>query len=308
MNLLLLTFGARPENHHQAVFSVLSFFRDPVVSSVMVMTDQPEMYRWLSTQAARRVDGRELPPLEIIPVDPATLAEWQGRQQFFWRIKIKAIEQAIGRYPGQHLVYVDSDTFMANNLAAVSRLLDQGSALMHCQEYRLGECRDQTVVQMNRLLSGRQFADVPVTPQSWMWNAGVVGLPACRAAELLQLTLQVCDGMCATEAPRRLIEQFAFSVALDHAAALHPCESTIGHYWGNKPEWNQFILRFLAENRLRDDGLGDIFARLARMDWSRMPLETRPHGPVERIKRGLDRLLPPNEGRYFAAEGAGMHG
>ncbi|MDO4905607.1 MAG: hypothetical protein Q4A16_08690 [Lautropia sp.] len=303
MNLLLLAFGARSENHYQAAFAILSFFKDPAISRVMVMTDQPDLYRWLERKSGQAVNGRELPSLEIIDIERSTLDEWQGEHHFFWRIKIKAIQHAIEKHPGEHLMYIDSDTFLASGLSAIVQLLDEGAALMHCAEYRLNESKDHTVERMDRILSGKEFAGVPVKSQSWMWNAGVIGLPASRATELVELTLKVCDEMCATECPRRLIEQFAFSVALNHDVPLYPCEGTIGHYWGNKHEWNDFILRFLADSRLRDKGVEDAFARLDKVDWTRLPLEKRPHRQAERIKKGVDLLMPADQGRHFVPAG-----
>ncbi len=299
MNLLLLTFGGRPENHYQAAFAILSFFKDPAITRVIVMTDQPDRYRWLEGNAGKTVAGHDLPEIVIQSVDKATLEEWQGSRHFFWRIKIRAIQQAIASYPGEHLIYVDSDTFLAGSLTEVGRLMDEGVALMHCPEYRLNESKDHTVVRMNSILAGKSFAGVPVSSESQMWNAGVVALPASRGAQLVELTLQVCDEMCDTQCPRRLIEQFAFSVALNHDTPLYPCEGVIGHYWGNKAEWNDFILRFLADSRLRDQGVTDAFAHLDEVDWTHLPLEKRPHTQAERLKKGVDWLLPADKGRHF---------
>lgn len=298
MNLLLMTFGPKVKNHYQAVFAILSFMRDPLVSRIIIMTDQPELYRWVASRAGQ-VAGHDLPEVEIVHVAQEQLTEWQGAPKFFWRVKIRAIQEVFARYPQQHLMYIDSDTFLARSLADVVKLLDEGAALMHCQEYRLGDSRQEDVVSMNRTLIGNTYAGVPVTAESYMWNAGVIALPSSRAAQLIQRTLDMCDEMCATPSARRLLEQFSFSLVLNHDQPLFPCEGTVGHYWGNKAEWNRFIEQFLAGSRIRNESLTDTLQRMQDIDWTHLPLERRPHWPAEKIKKGLDLILRPDKSRHF---------
>lgn len=282
MNLLLLTFGDRAENHHQAAFCILSFLKDPRIGRVLVMTDRPGFYRWLqagvatwqegekraadegrerstastqgttstrgttstqgvaSTQGsastqevahaqevvhAQAVDqpaGVASPVIEVLPISADTLKDWQGTQQFFWRIKIKAIEHALQRHPDQHLVYVDSDTFLATDLSVLNAGLDAGQAFMHCRENALADRNSRTLTQMRRTLVGQTLAGVTFDGRTEMWNAGVIALPASRGRALVDHALQLCDAMCASTCPRRLIEQLAFSVALKGSHGPQP--------------------------------------------------------------------------------------
>lgn len=311
MNLLLLTFGDRVENHHQAVFCALSFLKDPRIGRVLVMTDRPHFYRWL--QAGSAV------PVEIIVLSPETLADWQGPYQFFWRIKIRAVEEAMKRHPDPHLLYVDSDTMLATDLAALDARLSSGTAFMHCLENRLADRNSRTLTRMRETLMGQTLAGVTITGESTMWNAGVIAVPGGQAghrqddpsrvkqpadakymsgASRIALALQLCDAMCATACPRRLVEQFAFSLALQQGS-LAPCGSTVVHYWGNKPGWNAFINSFLAACRLRDDTVAEAITQAATLDWKHLPIENCPRTSAERIKRGVDRLLPRRRVRYF---------
>ncbi|MDO4905602.1 MAG: hypothetical protein Q4A16_08665 [Lautropia sp.] len=287
MNLLLLTFGDKLENHYQASFAILSFLKDPLLQRVIVITDRPEFYRLFGD----RVD--------LVDVDRQTLKDWQAPHQFFWRIKIKAVELAVSRYPGQHLMYVDSDTFLATGLAAMQSSLDTGVGFMHLFENELGQGGSRTLERMFRSLGGRSFAGVHIDAQSRMWNAGVVALPAPRADDIVRLSLQLCDEMCGTDCPRRLIEQFAFSVALDRLIDLQSCQDVIGHYWGNKSEWDLFILRFLASNLLCGADLDSCIEQIRHVDWNGLPLEKRPRSSIERIKRWLDGTFKVKRSRYF---------
>ena len=362
MNLLLLTFGDRAENHHQAAFCILSFLKDPRIGRVLVMTDRPGFYRWLqagvatwqegekraadegrerstastqgttstrgttstqgvaSTQGsastqevahaqevvhAQAVDqpaGVASPVIEVLPISADTLKDWQGTQQFFWRIKIKAIEHALQRHPDQHLVYVDSDTFLATDLSALKAGLDAGQAFMHCRENALADRNSRTLTRMRRMLTGQTLAGVSFDGQTEMWNAGVIALPASRGRTLVDHALQLCDAMCATGCPRRLVEQLAFSAALKGAPSLQPCDRWIVHYWGNKPGWNAFIGHFLAESRLRNETVAQAVARAADADWQHLPTEYRHRSTAERLKRLVDRLWPRYRVRYFTPD------
>ncbi|MBF1236599.1 MAG: hypothetical protein HXM43_12470, partial [Lautropia mirabilis] len=158
MNLLLLTFGDNTDNHQQAVFAALSFMRDPHIRRVLVVTDRPDFYRWLcgtERNALLTEEGGEdasgergmAAAVEILPITAETLSAWQGPQQFFWRIKIQAVAMAVRQYPDQHLLYVDSDTFLAGSLAGMVRQLDAGAACMHCFENRLGDRNSRTLTR-----------------------------------------------------------------------------------------------------------------------------------------------------------------
>ena len=230
MNLLLLTFGDRAENHHQAAFCILSFLKDPCIGRVLVMTDRPAFYTWLQAGAAvaqgegsMAGEGRERSAaIEVLPISADTLQDWQGPQQFFWRIKIKAVEHALQRHPDQHLVYVDSDTFLATDLSALQAGLDAGQVFMHCRENALADRNSRTLTRMRRALVGQTLAGVPFDGQTEMWNAGVVALPAAQSRALVDHALRLCDALCATACPRRLVEQLAFSVALKGSQGPQP--------------------------------------------------------------------------------------
>ena len=308
MNLLLLTFGDNTYNHQQAVFAALSFMRDPHIRRVLVVTDRPDFYRWLSGTARNApfiddgdgdTSGKQgMAPVEILPITAETLTAWQGPQQFFWRIKIQAVAMAVRQYPDQHLLYVDSDTFLAGSLADMVRQLDAGAAYMHCFEDCLGDRNSRTLTRTRRALSGRTLEGITLSGRHEMWNAGVISLPASTAAERVAQALQLCDAMCATDCPRRLIEQFAFSLVLQQGT-LHPCQDVIGHYWGNKAAWNRLIAGFLAEARLKDETVAQAVARGGQVDWRALPLEHRQRRWVLRLKAGIDWVLPPKKLRHF---------
>ncbi|MDH2997828.1 hypothetical protein A1D22_00565 [Pasteurellaceae bacterium LFhippo2] len=287
MNLLLLTFGERLENHYQSTFCILSFLKDPLINKVIVVTDRPEFYQFFNDK------------IEIITINADTLNEWKKPYDFFWKIKIKAVEMVIDKYPEQHLLYVDSDTFLATNLAKIHSELEQGNSLMHICESPLSAIGSKTLRNMYNSLNGKSFAGIAINEKSEMWNAGVIALPSSKAKDIIQLTIQSCDEMCATDCTRRLIEQFAFSISTKHLTPLKSCETTIGHYWGNKEEWNLAISRFLVNNQLKAKTVDEYIEDLKEYDWNAIPLEKKKRNTAEKLKKVVDKLFPIKKIRYF---------
>ncbi|WP_439328202.1 hypothetical protein [Lonepinella sp. BR2357] len=287
MNLTLLTFGERLENHYQACFAILTFLRDPQIEKVIVITDRPDFYRIFGDR------------IEFIEIDQTTLQQWQGKYQFFWRVKIKALQTVQAQYPTQHLLYVDSDTFLASSLTAMQRQLNQGQTFMHLKEGALGDKSRRTWQKMHRTLKGKNVANIKITSDTAMWNAGVIALPAEKAQAILALAIGFCDEICSTNCERRLVEQFSFSVALNQHQPLQPCNTIIGHYWGNKTEWNQMIADFFVNAQLKNLSLQDCLTLLAEKDWRALPLGKKQRNTNTKLKNIIDRLFPDKHIHYF---------
>jgi len=286
VDLLLLSFGTRLENHYQAAFSILSFLARPGIDRVFVLTDAPRFYAQFGAR------------IEILPIDEAQMGQWRGDSGFFWRIKIKAIEKVVG-ISGNDLLYVVSDTVLAGDLTALSSGLASGRTFMHRLESRLSQRASSTEKAMWSVLQGKTFDGIRIDDQTAMWNAGVIGLPAVSAGDDIALTLELCDALCATPCTRRLIEQFSFSLALASGARLTPCDDVIIHYWGNKPDWNLAMREFFAEAALTDADLSERISRLSYFDFRALPILRKESSARRRMVAAADRLFPPKRVEYF---------
>ncbi len=286
MDLLLLSFGTRLENHYQAAFSILSFLARPGIERVFVVTDAPRFYAQFGAR------------IEILPIDEALMSQWRGESGFFWRIKIKAIEKVVG-ISGNDLLYVDSDTFLAGDLTGLSSVLAGGATVMHRLESRLSQRASSTEKAMWAVLRDKTFSGVRIDDQTEMWNAGVIGLPSVSAGEDIARTLELCDALCATPCTRRLIEQFSFSLALSSGARLRPCDDAIIHYWGNKPDWNLAMRDFFAEAALTDADLPERIGRLSYFDFRALPILRKENSARRRMVAAADWLFPPKRVAYF---------
>jgi hypothetical protein len=282
MHLMLLTFGDDPATHHQANFCILTFLREAhALKSVNVVTDSPERYRHLGSRA------------NIHTIDHQVLEDWSGKDRFFWRVKIKAIEMIASVYGEEPVLYVDSDTYVTAGLSDLALQLTSESALMHENYGPLEGLRAKTTQRMWAQVRGRSFGGIVIRDGQRIWNAGVVGVPPKQNATTIRLALDICDDMTTAGVTPRLIEQFALSVALDHVHGVRSAIPWIEHYWGNKPEWNREIAIFFAEADLRDLSFDEKVENVGDFDFQRLPLRKLRRKTNESLSRLLDRLFPP---------------
>ncbi|KAA3439652.1 hypothetical protein [Rufibacter hautae] len=282
MNLLFLTFGPNIKNHYQANFAILSFLRyQKELNTIYVFTDYPEYYTRLQAQ------------VQIITVTKEQLTAWEGPHQFFWRVKIKAIEQLIQESPDQPVMYVDSDVFLYQNPQELCTQLRNGAAFMHQPEGRLSALQSKTEKRMWQQVQGMDFGAFKLNQHHQMWNAGVVALPSQNNLAAVTLALDICDKMCAQQVTPRLIEQFALSVALQETYGLREAKPWLAHYWGNKDEWNEHISQFFLESHLKGFSVEQDVARLQQFQYRSLALIKRNKKTRTRLMQAIDHLFPP---------------
>ncbi|WP_114781393.1 hypothetical protein [Botryobacter ruber] len=287
MNLLYLTFGPYIKNHYQANFSILSFLQHrQEVRSIYVYTDYPAYYQHLGGH------------VQVVTISEAQLQDWKGPYDFFWRVKIKAIEDLILRQPEEAVVYLDSDTFLHKPVQAFNEQLNQGVAFMHEREGALHQLRSKTDKRMWQQVKGMDFGSFKLSEKHSMWNAGVVAVPASKNKQAIALALELCDTMCREQVTPRLIEQFALSVALDETYGLREAKPWIGHYWGNKDEWNNEISRFFLESLLKNFSLEQDIDRMRSYDFRKIALHKHIKNTRRRLINFIDSIFPPKDKQF----------
>ncbi|MCP8900927.1 hypothetical protein [Gilvimarinus xylanilyticus] len=287
LNILLLTFGDNIQNHYQACFCILSLLKENPVPRITLYTDVPEFYRMFSAH------------ISIVEISSQTLKRWQGSAEFFWRIKCMAVLDMTQRYPGEHIVYVDSDTFCAGGLDELQQGLQEGRTFMHLCEGNLSNLNTKTTRSMWQALKYTEHQGVSIRARTQMWNAGLIALPATIASSVADHSVAVCDSLCTTRAPRKLLEQFAFSLALNHAVPLQPADQWVGHYWGNKPEWNNVITQFFLRSKMHSHSVEDDIEALRNFSFAQVPLYRKVPAANARLKRWADYLFSARDGQRF---------
>lgn len=283
MHLLYITFGPNLKNHSQAWFSIYSFLAaraESGVTAIHIVTDMPAFYKGLGNA------------VNVIAVNEQQLEEWKGPHHFFWRIKIKAIEMLCARFPGEAVMYLDSDTFLYTAATPVLQAIRAGKACMHEQENLLSQAGSKTEKRMWAQVSGKLYAGVAIQPAHAMWNAGVVATPNTNKGRECALALAICDGMSEQQVTPRLIEQFALSVALQEVYGLVAADSCIAHYWSNKDEWDALIEQFFLSAHFQNTTPEQTFDLFRQLDTGNIPVRKRTRSTNLRLQKLVNRWFP----------------
>lgn len=287
MIITYLVFGLENSNYRQAVFSILTFLAQTKnTDSIAIVTDSPDNFRFLSERVT------------VFGVDDKTLKDWKGKHNFFWRIKIKALQFIASKFENQHILYLDADTFLFGNIEDIRLLLNQGKNLMHTNEGKLSKLSSKTERMMWNQTQNKTYAGITITQASCMWNAGVVAISK-KHIKQLNLALDICDEMCVEKVTDRLIEQFALSIAMNEPSQLLSAEKEIGHYWGNKRMWNAKIIDFISNSYMKGLSTDDQIDEIKRVNFIDTPVRIRTPKTRERLIKKLHHFLPDKEKIYI---------
>lgn len=287
MHLLYLTFGDNQNVHSQAAFSICSFLKqEAFIHTINVITDRPTYYNHLQEK------------VNVITITAADLQSWEGAHRFFWRVKIKAIEKVCALYPGSPVVYLDTDTILTGNLDLLNTTLQHGKALMHQNEGPLATKKSKTEKKMWQQLKGKNYGGLLMQPTDCMWNAGVVATPNTQNNQENTLALSICDEMCQQGVTRRLIEQYALSLAYEQVYHLQEAQQNIAHYWSVKDIWNEKITAFFLQAYFAQLSLHQVIQQFDVQHFSDTPITQRNRNTNTRIKKWADRMFPPKD-KFF---------
>jgi hypothetical protein len=289
MNILYLIFGDEQLYHSQAYFSICSFLcRMEATDRVLIMTDAPDFYV--------RFNDR----VQIIEVNQAQIEAWKGEYNFVFRAKIKAIEYACQLYPNEPTIYLDSDTFLFNDLKLLSKSI--ANPLMHTREGLMSELKSKTIRKLWQTVKGREFAGIQIQAKHAMWNAGVVGIPAGQGLKITDLVLQICDKILAEKVGKWVVEQFSFSIVMSENGNLKPVENYIGHYWSNKEEWNEAIQKFMLNSFLKGNSVQDDIKAISEFNFSKIAIQKRIPNTQIRLEKLVKKWFPSEDKAFITSK------
>ena len=288
MNLLYITFGKEPSIYLQASFSIYSFLAQPQgVQSVNIITDSANHYQHLA------------PHVNIILMTEKELNAWKGEHQFFWRIKLKAIEKICQLYPNQPVMYVDCDTYLFGDISILQNSLKAGIALMHDNEGYLSARKNKTQQNMWKQIAGKTFGAIAMLPTHNMWNAGLVATPNTQNAADAALAITICDEMCRAGITRYFIEQYALALSLDKYYGIKEAKSEIVHYWSAKEIWNKQLGDFFMRAYFAQWKEAEIIEAMRNFDTSKLPAFQRVKNTNQRLKNVVDKWFPNKNIEYL---------
>ena len=275
MNLLYFIVGNTTIYHTQCYFSILSFLSYDNIDGIYIYTDAPDFYNRLGNK------------VHVVQLSKDKMQEWRGEADFFWRTKIKLLEDFSEKHPQEPMVYLDTDTFLYKSSQALLTGLRSGrTAYMHTNEGELNKMK-HTPGRMWKQIEGKTFGGITFKDKAYMWNAGLVAVPVENRLEVIRQALNVCDEMCSAGVTRRLIEQFSISAALTENYDLQPADDMVGHYWGNKNGWNELISDFFLQAYLKNLPEEELIDSLKNFNYNQIPV----YIPVKNTKKRLISLV-----------------
>lgn len=288
LQVVFLAFGTRTDIYKQIYFCLRSFqkygYKDITFNMV---TDNPGMFTRLEEQVSVHVINNE------------TMESWRGQHDFMWRIKMKAIELIVDKFPLSHVLYFDSDTILEASPNHLLELLDNGYSLMHEEEEVIAQSTRSGSKGLTKTLNGFSWEGFEFQPNTKMHNAGVIGLPANKAKELITQSIGLCDALCSTNSIDTYLEQLAFSMVLSSSEHFKNTDQLVIHYWGNKPEWDKTIDQFFVESYFQNLSLENELARFKTLNLKKIPIRSREKMGSQRLKNLATRLYPRKKESFF---------
>ncbi|MFU8848442.1 MAG: hypothetical protein ACNA77_06970 [Opitutales bacterium] len=239
IQFIFLAYGADAAVHRQTMAAMASLyachFGESARPEAVLYTDHPQYYSWLA-------------PARIVSLSQETLDEWMGPQRFGFRVKACLLDE-VARKSQCPIVYLDGDMILLKSLRSMEAALLRGQVFMQAREYLVAGRQTKERREFMSRLSGINLGyGVSLGEQSWMWNAGLIGLSE-KALDAPARVVSMIDRMLNFGlSPRtRLKEQLAFSLYLDQRHELCEAGDAVLHYWGNKPAWDAWLDGWLLE-------------------------------------------------------------
>lgn len=284
MNILYIVFGDNLSYHLEAYLSIRTFQKQLTASDrIFVLTTKPEYYRHAH--------------VEILPVSEQEIESWKGKHHFFFRVKILALDYLFQRYPNEHLLYLDSDTFLYGSLETLRQRLDEGKGLMHLREGHPSKMSGGSL-KMWKTVGGRTYGGVTLGMEHDMWNAGVTGIPADKAGQVIATSLAICDGMLDDGAETFILEQYSSSVSMAEHTVLTPSSDHIGHYWGNKPAWKMIANDLIVRSYMKESSLEEEFDAISSELLHKPPVYVHRSSTAARLYKQLEKCFKDRDARY----------
>ncbi len=276
---IVLSFGENQVYHlqaHMALLSAKKFSSEKI--QFVVYTDSPQFYRWLDFALVREVSRERV-------------VEWIDKYDYFYRVKIMAMIDA-AKKDDHHLIYIDTDVIINQNLESLIVSLSAGNSHMHCNEGLLVEDHAVDKKDMWERVKNKKYANILIDEKTCMWNSGLIALNSKEKLQLLNKTLEVNDQFCIDGIECRVKEQFAFGVVLNGTSKLKEAREWAIHYWGNKEEWSEKISTFLSRELLKGHTALEAANEIDIKSWEKLPINRHQRSWNKKFHKWANSLWP----------------
>lgn len=268
--LLFQIYGDRRVYHLELTYSILSATR-------FLKADPAGIRLVLAVDAGNR---RPDLPVEHLEMTPARLHEWQMGGSYNHAIQAYALHHAVRRYDAP-VILIDSDTVIREHPRQLFDRIAPGRTLMHAREGRLGDSIEWP--QWDALIrkSGGAVAGWPVSSDSVMYNAGVMGIHP-QDAPLMEDVKAAMQSIRENSSMFTAV-QLAASLVFGARTELSVCDDLVEHYWGGPRAYYHYQMQRMFPGVLSGAGIEDPGMTPAPLAQS--PVVALKHRLAARIKR-----------------------
>jgi hypothetical protein len=220
----------------QTILSIISLYQyaeDFEKIEILIYTDRTDYFKAFFDKQKS---------IYYAPVTSEQIKKWRGNIDFVHRVKLEVLIDASKKVRG-HIFYLDSDTVFTKDPRELFTKISPAQSLMHVAEVKLDAAKDPLTKKICKFVKKHKFS-IPMSEQTVMWNAGVIGVDKSNT-HLLSQALQLTDEMYRIY-PKHVMEQLAVSAVLQNQTLILPCDSAIYHYWDKKSAFDLAIQKLLS--------------------------------------------------------------
>jgi hypothetical protein len=235
--LQYICYGSDRRYHLELTYSVLSAYRylrvDPSDIRIVLVADEQNLRPDLPVEN------------HLVPAD--LLRQWQMDGTYHQAMQGSSLRHIVRHYDAPAIL-IDTDTVLRGHPKLLFERIGPGATLMNVREGRVRDLREwPEIAQIAAALGGRA-ADLPLTPDTVMYNCGVMGVTP-RDVALVDRVIEATEAM---RVHSRLFtcNQIAASMVFANLSRLSTCEDLIRHYWdGPRQYYHYQIHRMFPEVR-----------------------------------------------------------
>ena len=246
MNYLIYLVHGSADYFNEALYSVLSAIKTGIHREchiVIYTTDEAFFTKWLPVDT------------EYVEITPAQLQEWMGEIQFNHRAKIKVLQDACQRFPG-NLLYSDTDTKFRQPLAPLFRGIEEGKIYFHTNEGQLANTTGGIAKKLRKFFTEHNRFYIPslnetvqIDDSLTVFNCGFVGFKS-NYSQHLKFAEELTDAMY-SKYRLFVMEQVALNYVLQQASVAEDAAAYAEHYWYFK-EFRGVLKAFFEHHKGKD--------------------------------------------------------
>ncbi|MCP1997380.1 hypothetical protein [Flavobacterium sp. HSC-61S13] len=287
MNIIFFVFGTNISYYQQVFFSIYTVLANKdETDDIIVIAEDPTLFKQLGDR------------VKVIPIDTKMISDWKGDYDYFFRVKIKALEYISQEYPDKHILYLDGDTFVYQPLSIIKAGLAKGHNFLHLNEGTLPTLKTKTEKKLWEQIKYKKFADILIDENTTMWNSGVIGISTQNFATI-PLALQITDEMCAAKVTCFTMEQLSFGIASNQLSTVKAADHIVGHYWGNKDQWNSLISIWISKSLMTNLTEEEMIESARKFPFVEIPFYVKTSNTYKRLSKRLQSVFKTKNACYI---------